>query len=160
MTEDPIIELIAKQSKARLDEIEKELDQLLRRTRFELELVRKAIVLKHPELRRETAPSRSYAASPRRRGNGRSNKRAPIKRIMESAPEREWRPGEISRALAEQGVSLSRDGTRVTMNRMVETHELVKLGEKGGYVLASHAAHEASANGSAPEAEEREKVLG
>ena len=133
MATDPIIELIAKQSMARLDEMEAELERTMRRTAFELEQVRDAKVLKSGT--RGDGPLYELAAPDhaprRRRGNGRGNKSAAIKRIMESEPNRIWRPGEISARLAEQGITLSRDGARVAMNRMGD--ELEKLPE--GYRL-------------------------
>ena len=172
MIQDPFIELIAKQSMARLDEMERDLREQLERIKFELVIVAGAKAVKGAN-RKPTADrivvdsfagaGTSAVAAQRQRGQ-RSSKREPIKRVMQTAPDREWRPGEVARALDKQGIKLSRDGTRVTMNRMVEENELLKLGEGGGYMLPSSngsasdtvsPAAPASANG-----ENREMVLG
>ncbi len=144
MHDDPLIELIARQSMSRLNEMEAELEQTANRAKFELDLVRRARALKRTNRIVSVVSSDSGEAreaetvrtsSLRRRGNGRSSKRAPIKQLMGATPGRVWRPAEMSRALAEQGIELSRDATRVTMTRMAEDNELQKLGD-GEYVLA------------------------
>jgi hypothetical protein len=136
MHDDPIIDLISSQSMRRLNEMERDLEQLLQRATFELEMVRRAKSLKGAK-RGNGAPS-VRAPEGARHGNGRGSKRGPIKRVLESEPNRTWRPREVSRALAEQGITLSRDGSRVTMNRMVDDNELEKLAD--GYRIARNGA--------------------
>jgi len=153
---------------ARLDEMEAELERIAQRSAFELDLVRAAKTLKRDGrdqrvdvVVRDGSGSVGIVevkSSRGRSGNGRSNKSGPIRRILESDPDRFWKAGEISAKLAEQGIELSRDATRVTMNRM--GNELEKRHD-GAFRLARRQGSfdQPSANGGDPAAEDRETGL-
>jgi hypothetical protein len=159
MTTDPFIDLLSKQSAARLRDMETSLVAAMDRMGFELEIVRGALAEKQSGRRlpsREEADPRPPVLS--RPSKARGYKRQLIKQIMETDPHRVWMPVEIMRAMADAGVEMSREAIRVTMRRMIDEHELDRPpnGSGKGFVLASNrnGLHQASANGSPPEAEE------
>lgn len=141
MASDPFIDILTKQSGARLRELDADLTGTIERSTFERDIVRQALAVKEGTTRADIesasdiAESRAVAEVKTSGRAPRSNKREPIKRLMETDAARTWMPAEVADRLAEQGVKSSRDAIRVTMRRMLGDHELERPPSGNGFLL-------------------------
>jgi pyruvate/2-oxoglutarate dehydrogenase complex dihydrolipoamide acyltransferase (E2) component len=90
-----------------------------------------------PQLKPESQPradADSDAHVPAKPATRPGSKRGPIKQIMRADAGRPWRAAEIRALLQERGYEVRPTNVRVTMRRMAEAGELVKVAE-GQYVL-------------------------
>ena len=137
MANDPVVEILAKQSGARLREMLGDVDRQIGDLRVQREWIIRAL-----ESKGTSAPStqhgRSTAAPERKRGS----KRALIKEIFTVDPQKVWAPADVRSALAERAHEASIESVRIALRRMAADGDVIR--DPKGWKLAS-------ANGSAQE---------
>lgn len=131
MPDDPIVDLLAKQSTARLRDMlnyaTKQIDDLLVQRAW----IERALADKGAPAMRAT-PSTSAQAQPKHR---RSSKRDAIIAAMRTQPKRVWLPSEVRDALAEDGIAMTVEAVRVALRRIGDGGNLVRPHNGNGWML-------------------------
>ena len=147
-----MVDLLAKQSAARLREMEAQLRSQMDDLRVQAEWVARALVVKG-QTTADAPPSTGHKPVPSPSGGvnavvrrRRSNKRGAIRALMETRPDHTWLPSEVRDGLATQGIETTADSLRVAMRRMAEEGLLERSETGHGWRLAG----DDTSNGSSP----------
>jgi hypothetical protein len=143
MADDPIVQLLAKQSAARLRDMDATLSGQITDLQVQQVWVRRAL-----EEKGVTPPTTSPATSEATHGeNGsrakrkRSNKREAIMKVLMTNPNRVWLPSAVKEGLLAEGIDSSVEAVRVTLRRMGDDKELVRPEDGNGWMVADSGAH-------------------
>jgi hypothetical protein len=141
-----VSDFLAKQSKAKLEAMERGIGERIADLKAEQELVARALANKGV-IRPKTAPSPIDAKpAKRRKHGGRSTGSANVLRaIVQEQPERVWQPIEIINEAHDRGVTSNNQSIRVALRRLYEQGFLRRGPGNTGWQFA------ASQNGSARE---------
>jgi hypothetical protein len=134
---DPVVEILSKQSAARLREMLESADKQISDLRVQREWITRAL-----ESKGAAPASTQHEQSAPALGRKRGSKRTLIQEILAADPQRVWIPADVRTALAERGHEASIESVRITLRRMAADREVIR--EPNGWKLAS-------ANGSTQE---------
>jgi hypothetical protein len=177
MADDPLFELLMRQSVTRLREMQSAIRNQRQRLDFEDEYVARALAAKgaasekHRQSGEELVTPKPTAPRATRTRSARGDTRGTIKRTMATDVSRVWLPSDVEKALADGGgPALARAAIRNAMKRMVETGELRRppgpnpqgflLVENGTAVTPGQDELSISTNGSAAEIDQAEETAG
>lgn len=139
MAEDPVIDLLAKQSAARLRDMDATVSKKIGDLLVQQAWVRRALEAKGVAVPPREAPSNGNGARAKRK---RSNKRNAIMNILVSDPDRVWLPSEVRERLLAEGIDSSVEAVRVTLRRMGEDDELERPPDGNGWKLSDSTTHQ------------------
>ena len=130
MSTDPVVALLAKQSKSRLRQMQREIEDQLDGLKIQGELVARALAEKGE-------PARNGSGSKPGTGGSGNNKREMFLDIIGSRPDHLWRPADMRAALKERGVESESAAIRVMLRRMGEAGLIERGPGNEGWRLAS-----------------------
>lgn len=134
MPVDPVVELLAKQTAARLRDMAAQIDTQISDLRVQRAWIDRALEVKQPS----TASSeRTATTSKSTTKSRRSSKRDAIKALMQTDPDRTWLPSEVRDGLAARDIESTAGAVRVALRRMGDDHEVVRPDDGHGWKLAS-----------------------
>lgn len=139
MANNPVVDLLAKQSTAKLRTMQSDIQQQINDLMLQAQWIKRAIEEKSGTQTTVDAPTdagpRLKRTAPKRRSTGTS---AAIRQVIEGGdPERVWLPGEVVREVKARGVTSSAAAIRVALRRMGEDGLLARGPNGEGWKLAS-----------------------
>ena len=137
MSVDPVVALLAKQSKNRLQAMQRQVREQIESLQAQDEMIAQALAEKG-EPRHN---GHNGTTKPQGQAN---NKRDIFKRIIASRPDHAWLPAEVRAALVAEGIESNSPAIRVMLRRMGEAGDIARGPDGNGWKLAS-------ANGSTQE---------
>jgi hypothetical protein len=139
MPVDPVVALLAKQSKNRLQTMQRQVRDQIESLQAQDEMIAQALAEKGQP------GTDAQNGTPKAQGRP-SNKRDVFKKIIASRPDHAWLPAEMRDALAAEGIESNSPAIRVMLRRMGEAGEIERGPDGTGWKLKL-----ASANGSTQE---------
>ncbi|HSZ12819.1 MAG TPA: hypothetical protein VK790_02150 [Solirubrobacteraceae bacterium] len=144
MLPNPVIEVLAKLSAAKLEGMQKDIEAQIADLRTQARWVDRALVEKgvHPPREEQNGSSRPAATpsptSIKRRGTKRTGTADLIRTVITERPEHVWTPAEVIRAVKDRGATSSAQAIRVALRRMHNVDHFLERGPDGtGWRLAS-----------------------
>lgn len=136
MTEDLFLDLLLKESVARLRQRRAENEEVMRTAKRDAHYIDKALKIKgaaDSQGGRATRPTRQ-----RKSQSKAGSSREPIREIVASDASRAWMPAEVRDLLASRGIDVATGTVRATMKRLLDEGEFARPYEGGhGFKLAS-----------------------
>lgn len=136
MAANPVIELLAKQSVARLRDMEKDIGAQIEDLTVQRVWVQRALAEKGASPINAAEAPTAVSTNGGRPKRKRSNKRQAITQVLLTDPGRVWLPSEVRDALLAQGVDSTAAAVRVTLRRMGDDGELERPTDGYGWKLA------------------------
>lgn len=141
----PVIEVLAKLSAAKLEAMQKDIEAQIADLRTQARWVDRALVEKgvHAPSTQQNDVSRPTTPVPsstrvKRRGTKRTGTADLIRAAIKERPEHIWTPAEVIRAVQERGATSSPQAIRVALRRMHKVDGFLEHGPDGtGWRLAS-----------------------
>lgn len=127
----PVVELLTKQSRARLREMDTQITAQIEDLRVQSAWIKRALAEKGEG--DDTTGGVPAVAAKRRRGQTREA----IMSVIVADPERVWLPNEVRKGLLERGIDMKVEALRVALRRMGDDNELVRGPDGNGWKLAS-----------------------
>lgn len=124
---EPIVDLLAKQSRSRLKEMELQIQEQIEGLQAQGRLIKRALA----EQDQGAAKDRSERPSPETMRRRRGPLREAITEIVRGDVTRIWLPSDVRAALAERGVNADLEAVRVSLRRMGEAGELARPSDGG-----------------------------
>jgi len=142
--QNPVIDVLAKQSAAKLEAMQKDIEAQITDLRTQARWVDRALVEKgiHPAHDEEnlepSAPATPAPAKIKRRGQKKTGTADAIRAVISERPEHVWKPAEVIKAVKARGVPSSDQAIRVALRRMHKVEHFLERGPDGtGWRLAS-----------------------
>lgn len=146
---DPVVQLLVKQSKSRLNEMRSEAVRQIEDLQQQVAWIDRALAEKGASPQSGTSEPRTTAErSAHYRANGyfnagrrrrTSQKRAAVEAIMATDPSKGWTYADILEALEVSGMESTIESVRVLMRRMLSDGDIVRGGPNDGFILPSAA---------------------
>jgi hypothetical protein len=137
MASNPVVDLLAKQSTAKLRTMQGDIQQQINDLMLQAQWIKRAIEEKGGTRTTADVPAdaESRLTAPIRRNTGTN---AAIRQVIEGGdPERVWLPGEVVREVKARGITSSAAAIRVALRRMGEGGLLARGPNGEGWKLAS-----------------------
>lgn len=131
---DPVVELLAKQSVARLREMDAQIEAQIADLSVQGTWVKRALAEKGQEVPPATTTN---GVEPERVKRRRGSKRDAIIELMQTDPGRVWLPSQVRAGLLERNIDSTVEAIRVALRRMGDDHELERGDDGNGWKLAS-----------------------
>ena len=138
MPQNPVIDVLAKLSAAKLEAMQKDIEAQISDLRTQARWVDKALIEKgvHPEPVEQAGSAQPPANEPpprqaKRRGVKRTGTADLIRTVFKERPEHVWTPAEVIRAVKARGATSSPQAIRVALRRMHNVDHFLERGPDG-----------------------------